>query len=98
VRVTVASKPLWLNSVSTCVFRMSGCGWSCALESRPPYAPSRYENDDGDTTPGYKNRDVRAGTELTIGGEEAGYRCGRGDAVAIVVQCRDNDNVNVAVR
>jgi hypothetical protein len=51
VRVAVASEPLWLGNVSTCVFRMSGCGWSCVLESRPLYARSRYENDDGGAMP-----------------------------------------------
>jgi hypothetical protein len=98
VSVAVAPEPLWLGSVSTCVLHMSGCGWSCALESWPPYARSRYKNGDSDAMPGYNNRDVGAGTELTVGGEEAGYRCGRGDAVATVVHCRESGNVDVAVR
>jgi hypothetical protein len=48
VRIAVASEPLWLGSISTCVFRVSGCGWSCALDSWLPNARSRYKNGDGD--------------------------------------------------
>jgi hypothetical protein len=51
VRVAVASEPLWFGSISTCVFHVSGCGWSCVLESRPLYARSRYENGDGGAMP-----------------------------------------------
>jgi hypothetical protein len=51
VRVVVAPEPLWFGSVSTCVFHVSGCGWSCVLESWPLYARSRYENSDSGAMP-----------------------------------------------
>jgi hypothetical protein len=55
VRVAVASEPLWFGSVSTCVFCVSRCRWSCVLESWPLYARSRYENGDGGAMTGIHN-------------------------------------------
>jgi hypothetical protein len=55
VRVAVAFEPLWFGSISMCVFHVSGCGWSCVLESWPLYARSRYENHDGGAMTGVHN-------------------------------------------